>query len=158
MCVRVCVCVCVMLACLFFSLIFLSPLPFSPLLLLQKHTHARAHAHAQLLPLEGFAAAANILSSFPQDVLADLCHEVLDFLMYRVGSVDCDILQEKLAPAGVGIPTERAQGAINALTFTFRAAVQASVEAEELTTELKSFGASDDSSSQPLRCSLTREH
>eukprot|EP00729_Bicosta_minor_P021919 gene21919-24859_t len=74
-----------------------------------------------------FAAAANILSSFPQDVLADLCHEVLDFLMYRVGSVDCDILQEKLAPAGVGIPTERAQGAINALTFTFRAAVQASL-------------------------------
>ena len=57
--------------------------------------------------------------------------------------MDCDILQEKLAPAGVGIPTERAQGAINALTFTFRAAVQASVEAEELTTELKSFGASD---------------
>ena len=44
--------------------------------------------------------------------------------------------------AGVVIPTERAQGAINALTFTFRAAVHASVEAEELTTELKSFGAS----------------
>lgn len=91
---------------------------------------------------QGFAAAANILSSFPQDVLADLCHEVLDFLMYRVGSVDTDILQEKLAPAGVIVPTERAQGAVNALTFTFRASIHAEVAAEDLTTELKSFGAS----------------
>jgi hypothetical protein len=80
------------------------------------------------------------LSSFPQDVLADLCHEVLDFLMYRVGSVDTDILQEKLAPAGVIVPTERAQGAVNALTFTFRASIHAEVAAEDLTTELKSFG------------------
>ncbi len=36
----------------------------------------------------GFAAAATVLCTFPQDVLADLAQEVLDFISYRAGSID----------------------------------------------------------------------
>lgn len=44
--------------------------------------------------LLGFAGAVRTLCSFPQDLLAELVNEVLDFLTYKIGVVDTDACQK----------------------------------------------------------------
>jgi len=91
---------------------------------------------------EGYAAAIRDLCTIPQDLLADLSHEVLDFLSYRVGDVDVAMLVQKLSLAGFSGTPKQVQGSVNALTLTFRHAIKQQVDAPGLATELKSFGAS----------------
>jgi len=91
---------------------------------------------------EGYAAAIRDLCTIPQDLLADLSHEVLDFLSYRVGDVDVAMLVQKLSLAGFSGTPKQVQGSVNALTLTFRRAIKQQVDAPGLSTELKSFGAS----------------
>ena len=68
----------------------------------------------------GFNGAVKTLCTFPQDLLAELDNEVLDFLTYQVGAVDTEVCQKRLAVAGVTLPEEQVQGCINALVFTLR--------------------------------------
>lgn len=41
-----------------------------------------------LLPLSGFGEAVTYLNSMPQDVVAEVCQEVLAFLSYKKGSLE----------------------------------------------------------------------
>eukprot|EP00051_Salpingoeca_urceolata_P005259 m.71586 g.71586 ORF g.71586 m.71586 type:complete len:202 (-) comp14192_c0_seq3:1063-1668(-) len=86
----------------------------------------------------GFAAAVNTVNQLPQDILAELVHEVLDFLECRVGMVDTLSLHKRVS----SIDVKRLQGAVNALVFLFREAVRASVDAQQLVATLRSAGAS----------------
>jgi hypothetical protein len=91
---------------------------------------------------QGFNGAVKTLCTFPQDLLAELANEVLDFLTYQVGAVDTEVCQKRLAVAGVTLPEEQVQGCINALVFTLRDAINEGVDAATLSAELKGFGAS----------------
>lgn len=93
-------------------------------------------------PPQGYAAAIRDLCTIPQDLLADVSHEVLDFLSYRVGDVDVATLIQKLSLAEFSGSAKQVQGSVNALTFTFRRAIKQQIDAPELAAELKSFGAS----------------
>ena len=71
-------------------------------------------------PSLGFNGAVKTLCTFPQDLLAELANEVLDFLTYQVGAVDTEVCQKRLAVAGVTLSEEQVQGCVNALVFTLR--------------------------------------
>eukprot|EP00041_Stephanoeca_diplocostata_P030731 m.937279 g.937279 ORF g.937279 m.937279 type:complete len:202 (+) comp23814_c0_seq4:81-686(+) len=91
---------------------------------------------------QGFAEAVRSLCTFPQDLLAEVAHEVIDFLSYKIGAVDTESTYKRLHAANSTLTSQQVQGAINALVYTFRDAVRSGLTTEALTTQLKDFGAS----------------
>eukprot|EP00040_Diaphanoeca_grandis_P039815 m.260233 g.260233 ORF g.260233 m.260233 type:complete len:202 (-) comp39512_c0_seq1:241-846(-) len=91
---------------------------------------------------QGFASAARTLCGFPQDLLAELANEVLDFLSYKIGAVDNVTLEKRLLNGGIVLSEVQVQGCVNALIFTLRDAIQNGIDAATLSKELKNFGAS----------------
>ncbi|XP_071786359.1 COMM domain-containing protein 6-like [Asterias amurensis] len=86
---------------------------------------------------EGFTSAVEHLNTFPQDIFAELCQEVISFLQYTKGLVKASQVLDRLHEADVESSEESVQAVINALTFLFRSAARSKVVAEDLVKELK---------------------
>lgn len=85
---------------------------------------------------DGFISAVQHLNTFPQDLFAELCQDVIDFLQYS-RLVSAPTFVQKLNEAGIESSKQQAQGAINALTFLFRSAAREHTSPEDLVKELK---------------------
>ncbi|XP_070553177.1 COMM domain-containing protein 6-like [Ptychodera flava] len=99
----------------------------------------------QTIP-EGFTIAVETINGIPQDILAELCRDVLLFLQYRLGTVNVGDFHSKLENVESNFSKDAVQGAINALTFIFRSAAIAKVSADVLGRELKGTLAWNDTS------------
>lgn len=94
---------------------------------------------------DGFGEAVTYLNSMPQDVVAEVCQEVLAFLSYKKGSLEVAPFVAKLEAAGVEASMESVRGSANALSYLFRSAAKAKISADELSKELSSSLAWSDS-------------
>eukprot|EP00038_Savillea_parva_P009478 m.183799 g.183799 ORF g.183799 m.183799 type:complete len:204 (+) comp15942_c0_seq1:149-760(+) len=90
----------------------------------------------------GYVPAVGVLCSFPQDILAELANDVLDFLSYSLGAVDTNTYRKRLRAAGVDVTPTQVQGATNALVYSLRDAVVNKLEPAALVSKLKGYGAS----------------
>jgi len=89
----------------------------------------------------GYAPAVGVLCSFPQDLLAEVTNDALDFLSYTTGAVDTQSFRKRLRAAEVELSAVQVQGATNALIYSLRDAVTNKLEPADLVTKLKGYGA-----------------
>ncbi|XP_071485738.1 COMM domain-containing protein 6-like [Diadema antillarum] len=94
---------------------------------------------------DGYSEAVAYLNSMPQDVVAELCQEVLAFLTYKKGSLESAPFVPKLQAAGLEASTESVRGAANALSYLFRSAARNQISGEDLGKELSGSLAWSDS-------------
>ncbi|XP_002738030.1 COMM domain-containing protein 6-like [Saccoglossus kowalevskii] len=95
-----------------------------------------APAVLQSIP-EGFTLAVETINEIPQDILAEICRDVLLFLQYRLGTVSVGDFYTKLENVEIDFSKQSIQGAVNALIYLFRCAAREKVSADELIRELK---------------------
>eukprot|EP00042_Codosiga_hollandica_P039097 m.325073 g.325073 ORF g.325073 m.325073 type:complete len:218 (-) comp55550_c0_seq1:63-716(-) len=88
----------------------------------------------------GFANALQTVNALPQDILVSLMHEVIDFLIFRVGAVDVNYLQQSVA-SSVPSTLEALKGAVGALIYLFRSAAKSSASADDVVSAMRSAGA-----------------
>eukprot|EP00035_Acanthoeca_spectabilis_P034171 m.27518 g.27518 ORF g.27518 m.27518 type:complete len:204 (+) comp6440_c0_seq1:55-666(+) len=89
----------------------------------------------------GFVPAVGVLCTFPQDLLAELTNDVLDFLSYTLGAVDTASYRKRLRASGIDLTAVKVQGATNALIYSLRDAVVNKLDQAGLVAKLKGYGA-----------------
>ncbi|XP_033115623.1 COMM domain-containing protein 6-like [Anneissia japonica] len=83
-----------------------------------------------------FPTAVNALHTFPQDVFAELCKQVLLYLQSSHAPVNASHFLEKLDEAGVESNREVVESAIEAIGFVFRSCAKCNATPEQLVDEL----------------------
>ncbi|XP_013412764.1 COMM domain-containing protein 6 isoform X2 [Lingula anatina] len=100
---------------------------------------------------QGFYGAVEIINKLPQDVLAEMCHEVMQFLQYKIGSINVKALHNKSLVENEALTEKAIQSSVNALTYLFRAAARLKYSTAELTSQLQSSSAFSESAQATLK-------
>ncbi|XP_013383850.1 COMM domain-containing protein 6-like [Lingula anatina] len=100
---------------------------------------------------QGFYGAVEIINKLPQDVLAEMCHEVMQFLQYKIGSINVKALHNKSLVENEALTEKAIQSSVNALTYVFRTAARLKYSTAELTSQLQSSSAFSESAQATLK-------
>eukprot|EP00112_Aurelia_sp_Birch-Aquarium-sp1_P022922 Seg6632.2 transcript_id=Seg6632.2/GoldUCD/mRNA.D3Y31 product="COMM domain-containing protein 6" protein_id=Seg6632.2/GoldUCD/D3Y31 len=86
----------------------------------------------------GLQEAANLMNQVPNDILSDLCMNVLLFLQYKKAEVDTSRTQQLLQASQITTALTSVQRLVNALCYHYRNAVAGSMSNESFSENLQS--------------------
>ncbi|XP_031554957.1 COMM domain-containing protein 6-like [Actinia tenebrosa] len=82
---------------------------------------------------QGFNAAVEKIKIIPQDIFAEICQDVADFLQYKLSVIDTEQHQKRLNQAGIDCDAKLVS---NVITYIFRSSAKAKATPNQLIEEL----------------------
>ncbi|KAK3606310.1 hypothetical protein CHS0354_041942 [Potamilus streckersoni] len=86
----------------------------------------------------GFGDAIGQINNWPQEIVSELCEEVIMFLQYKIGSINRNKYLEKLLVQDLTVTSKKVQSCINAVSHLYRFAAKAELSGEDLRRQLSS--------------------
>ncbi|KAJ6652633.1 hypothetical protein lerEdw1_011247 [Lerista edwardsae] len=83
-----------------------------------------------------FSNTVDLIKAIPQDLFAELCERIIQYLQCQILGMDTLELCEKLQAAGVEIVATDLSKVVNAISFVFSTAAKNKLSSEELSTRL----------------------
>ncbi|KAL3878275.1 hypothetical protein ACJMK2_030640 [Sinanodonta woodiana] len=86
----------------------------------------------------GFGDTIGLINNWPQEMLSELCEEVILLLQYKIGSINRNKYLEKLLMQDSTLTSEKVKSCINAVSHLYRFAAKAKLSGEDLHQQLTS--------------------
>lgn len=95
-----------------------------------------AEALQDLPQAQGFEEAVDRLNGLPEEILSDICHNVLFYLQLKLPAINIEELKEKCEQSNINIEDEELRNIINVLKRIYRSACQRKVQNTEFNQNL----------------------
>ncbi|XP_078246904.1 COMM domain-containing protein 6 isoform X2 [Pogona vitticeps] len=86
--------------------------------------------------LADFGSTSDIIKRIPQDLFAELCEQVIQYLQCQIPAVNTIELCQRFQAAGIEIVASDLAKVVNAISFIFSTAAKNKLSSEELSTRL----------------------
>ncbi|XP_062982074.1 COMM domain-containing protein 6 isoform X1 [Elgaria multicarinata webbii] len=92
------------------------------------------------MPIEpwDFGNTVDIIKTIPQDLLAELCEQIIQYMQCQIPAVNTVELCQRFQAAGIEIVVSDLTKVVNAISFVFSTAAKNKLSSEELSTRLGS--------------------
>ncbi|KAL5012805.1 hypothetical protein ScPMuIL_011356 [Solemya velum] len=94
---------------------------------------------------EGFAETSNVINNLPDDILAEMCHDIIEFIQFKSGLVKLDQYCKKICAKKLSLEKKQVQSVVNALSYIYRTSAQLKLDQDTLRKELSDTSVFTDS-------------
>ncbi|XP_064609054.1 COMM domain-containing protein 6-like [Liolophura sinensis] len=87
---------------------------------------------------QGTGKAADLLNQLPEDILAEMCQDVMRVLQYKLSCVNIKSFTQKINSVSKIVEDVSVQSCVNAVTYLYREAARSDLNSENLSKQLAS--------------------